>query len=363
MSYGQPLQPQDSIPQFTAFDLPVDLPLALTDGLFDATAASSEQLVRLGLPPRPDARRQPLLRQAWNRAFSRPVKVEPFAPAPDPIKFRTSVRRLNVLRVSQTRFEGSRNWSGAYITANRGRHLLQVWGLWQIPDGLTVPPPPLDGDPGKPYKVGTWIGLDGQRRYFDASLPQIGTVSVLNADGTRDAQAWVQWWAKDELKLKLKTLSLKVQPGQTVLCVLTALGPQEVAALIVNLSTIPITAQPVRITPPMARLPSGSGAAQPKIAGATAEWIVERPSDLDLPRFENFPDYGQTQFEFCGAVEGRHADLPSLLQGLPIGLQGARDIRMFQTLRDPARTRYISMPHKIDDSTLRVRYGGFQSGP
>ena len=126
MSYGQPLQPQDSIPQFTAFDLPVDLPLALTDGLFDATAASSEQLVRLGLPPRPDARRQPLLRQAWNRAFSRPVKVEPFAPAPDPIKFRTSVRRLNVLRVSQTRFEGSRNWSGAYITANRRRHLLQV---------------------------------------------------------------------------------------------------------------------------------------------------------------------------------------------------------------------------------------------
>ena len=354
-----PPRPQDPNQRFTAFGLPANL----ANGLFDATKAGPEELSRFGLPPWPDARRQPLLRQAWNRAFSQPVRIEPFAPAPAPIGFRTSVRRLNVLRVSQTRFEGSSNWSGAYITANRGRRLLQVWGLWRIPDGLTVPPPPFDGDLGKPYKVGTWIGLDGQRSYFDGSLPQVGTVSVLQPDGTRQAEAWVQWWAKDELSLQLQTLSLKVQPGQTVLCVLTVLGPQQVAALVVNLSTLPITAQPVSITPPLAKLPGGGGIAHPSVTGATAEWVVERPSDVDVDRFENFPDYGHTQFEFCGAVEGKHPDLPSLLQGLAMGLEGARDIRMFQTLHDPARTQYISMPHKIDDSTLRVRYGGFQSGP
>ncbi len=349
---------QDPVQRFTAFDVPN----TLADGLFDATRASPEELFALGLPPRPDARRLPLQRQAWNRAFSQPVKVEPFAPAPNPIKFRSLVRRLNVLSLSQTRFEGSSNWSGAYISSNRDRHLLQVWGLWQIPDGLKKPLPPFEGDPGKPFKVGTWIGLDGQRSYFDGSLPQVGTVSVLDTDGTRKAEAWVQWWAKDELGLDLQTLSLKVQPGQTVLCVLMVLDPQRVAAVVINLSTIPITVQPVGIIPPFAKLPGG-GAAQPKVSGATAEWVVERPSDINADRFENFPNYGHTQFEFCGAVEGTHPGLPSLLHGLPMGLQGARDIRMFQTLHDPARTQYISMPHKIDDSTLRVRYGGFRPGP
>jgi hypothetical protein len=32
---------------------------------------------------------------------------------------------------------------------------------------------------------------------------------------------------------------------------------------------------------------------------------------------------------------------------------------MFDLLQNPERTAFISMPKKLDDTTLRVRYGGF----
>jgi hypothetical protein len=32
---------------------------------------------------------------------------------------------------------------------------------------------------------------------------------------------------------------------------------------------------------------------------------------------------------------------------------------MFQTLTDPARTAFISMPRKLNDTAIRVKYGGF----
>jgi hypothetical protein len=340
--------------RFTAFPVPQET--------FDPSKATPEELVRFGLPPQPDAYAQPQLREAWDRAFGQPIQLLPFMLERDLqslVRFRLQPRRLQVQRTTRTRFEASSNWSGAYVTANDGRGFVQVWGMWTVPDGLKAPPPPFEGDPGMDYKVATWIGLDGQRRYFDASLPQIGTTSILQPDGARRAEAWVQWWARDELGLQLVVLPLAVEPGQTVLCVVTVLGPQEVACVAVNLSASPVTAQAVSIIPPLAPLPGG-GTARPSITGATAEWVVERPRDVNADRFENFPDYGQTRFDFCYAVAGESPDLGSVFDGTVTGLQGARDIRMFEMLTGPARTEYISMPKKMDNATLRVRYGGFR---
>lgn len=330
------------------------------EGPFDAAHAGPDTLRRYGVPPLPDPKLQPVPRRAWERVFGQPLHLLPFTfdhGLDRRTQFRLLPRRLEAAPAAQTRFEGSSNWSGAYVSANRGRRFVQVWGLWTVPDALKVPPPPMQGDPGKAYKVACWIGLDGQRRYFDASLPQIGTTAILHPDGTKGAEAWVQWWARDEAGLKILVLPLPVAPGQSVACVVTVIGPQQVGCIIVNLSTL--TAMALSFTPPFAHVPGG-GMAKPRVSGATAEWIVERPRDVDLARWENFPDYGQTRFELCLAVEGDRPDLASVLTGLPMGLQGARDIRMFDTLTGPARTQYISMPHKVDNGTLRVRYGGFR---
>jgi hypothetical protein len=219
-----------------------------------------------------------------------------------------------------------------------------------------LPPAAMQGPPDIPYVCANWIGLDGQRLYLDSSLPQMGTVSIRQPDGTTTAQSWMQWWARGVANSAPVPIGLAVNPGNQVFCVLTAWDPQTVIGVMVNLSTG--TGTVAKGTSPTVTLPDGS-MVQPDIAGSTAEWIMERPRVVDQTTIYNFPDYGETEFDFCVAVESDHVDIFSLFNGIPQQLQGARRIRMFQMLTDPARTTFISMPRKLNDTAIRVKYGGF----
>ena len=80
------------------------------------------------------------------------------------------------MSASSTKFETSTNWSGAYVTSNRFKKFVQIWGFWRVPEHLDLPPlGKTVTRPGLPYTCSNWIGLDGQRRYFNSSLPQMGT--------------------------------------------------------------------------------------------------------------------------------------------------------------------------------------------
>jgi hypothetical protein len=328
-------------------------------GVFDPSAVSPALLRKYGLPPRPDPDRQPFLRQTWDRGFGAPLTLHEFSFSRRLVEetaYRLHFRRADELPVAETRFETSSNWSGAYITANRDRQFLQIWGVWTIPGNLKLPPGPFQGPAGIDYVCSNWIGLDGQRLYFDSSLPQMGTVSTLQANGATVAEAWTQWWARGIANPAPLPLGLAVAPGDQVLSVLTAWDTQTVVFVMVNLSAM--TGMAVRGTAPTVTLPNGTKAT-PDIAGATAEWIVERPAVPGQKTVYNFPDYGQTEFDLCVAVEGDGVDIFSLFGGLPQQLQGARRIRMFDVLPNPAHTAFISMPRKLDETTVRVRYGGF----
>lgn len=329
------------------------------DGPFYPADATIDELLRYGLPPRPDAGTQPQLRRAWDRVFAQPLVLKPFTfdrGLFERVTYLIKPRIPNTAARLQSRTESSSNWSGAYITANRGRRFGQVWGTFNIPDNLKIPPPPLQGDPGKDHRAACWIGLDGQRRYFNSSLPQIGVTSILETGGGRRAEAWVQWYARGEQAVHQVTLPLAVSPGQTVACVLRVTAPQEVVCSITNLSSGAATMS-VTFTPPLAALPGG-GFAYPDVSGATAEWIVERSRAVNNPHLDNFPDYGQVRFDDCLAVEGDTPSSPPV-GGLTMTLKGARAIRMFDVLQGPARAQYISMPRKVEATTLRMRYGGF----
>jgi len=140
---------------------------------------------------------------------------------------------------------------------------------------------------------------------------------------------------------------------------MTAWDPQTVFFVMVNLSAQPLpTGKVIKSTSPKVKLPNGT-LVHPDIAGATAEWIMERPQVLDQPTRNNFPDYGETKFELCVAVEGDDVGIGSWFDGLPQELQGARRIRMLDVLQDPARTAFISMPRELDATSVRIRYGGF----
>jgi hypothetical protein len=332
---------------------------AVPDGLFDPSTASPALLRKFGLPPRPDPDTQPFLRQTWDRGFGAPLRLQEFRFNRDLVQettYRLHPRQSEYLPVAETRFETSSNWSGAYITANQDKQFLQIWGVWTVPGNLKLPPAPFQGPAGVDYLCSNWIGLDGQRLYFDSSLPQVGTVSTLRADGVTTAQAWTQWWARGITNAAPLPLGLAVTPGDQVLSVLTASDAQTVIFVMVNLSTMIGTA--VQGTSPPVTLPNGTNAT-PDIAGATAEWIVERPAIPGQPTRYNFPDYGHTEFDLCMAVEGDGVDIFSLFGGLPQELQGARRIRMFDVLFNPARAAFISMPTKLNDTAVRVSYGGF----
>jgi Peptidase A4 family len=329
------------------------------DGLFDPSTASPALLREYGLPPRPDPNSQPLLRQVWDRGFGAPLTLKEFqfdGGLVEATNYRLHFRQADELPFAETRFETSLNWSGAYIAANRDQQFLQIWGVWRVPENLRLPPASSQGPIGIDYMCSNWIGLDGQRLYFDSSLPQIGTSSTLPAGGgPTTAQAWTQWWARGNMNTLPVPLGLAVAPGNQVLSVLTAWDPQTVILVMVNLSTM--QAQAVEATAPMVQV--NGTMATPVIAGATAEWIFERPAIPGETELYNFPDYGRSQFEFCVAVEGESVDIFSLFGGLPQDLQGARLIRMFEVLPNPARTAFISMPRKLDNTSVRLRYGGF----
>ena len=346
----------DLVRRFTGFDAP--------DGMVDPTAASPALLRQYGLPQRPDAVRQPLLRQVWDRGFGKPMLLQPFEVDRERLErplFRP-VRPVREVRVALARtasqFESSDNWSGVYIAANRDKRFLQVWGSWVVPDQLKAPAAAANGASGFPYVCSNWIGLDGQRRYFNSSLPQVGTVCTLVADGDIEAHGWVQWWARDMQGNAPVPLGLTIEAGDEVLCVVTASDPKTVICVMVNLSADPPVGMAVKGTSPDVELMDGS-TGRPDIAGATAEWIVERPQVVDEPTPFNFPDYGETGFADCIAVEGDEVDSASWFNGVVQQLPGASRIRMFEVLDNPARTAFISMPTEVGVDSVRVRYGGF----
>jgi hypothetical protein len=327
---------------------------------FNPGEMSTEELLRLGLPPRPDATRHKLARELWDRAFSKEVTLVPFVF--DEVKLQSIGyellnRQVDAMPIEETRFETSSNWSGAYITANRGRHFMQVWGVWNVPEHVDMPPGNYQGPAYLPYVCSNWIGLDGQRLYLDSSLPQIGTASTLDPlGGPSIVAAWIQWWARGSPITVPMPIGLTVNPGDTVLAILTARNPQTVDCVMTNLTTGDV--MPANATAPPVPMPDGS-TIYPSIAGATAEWIVERPKVVHSDDRCNFPNYHASDFSYCFAIETETVNILALLGGIEQELRGERLIRMFDVLSDPQRTAFISMPSKTSDTSIHVEWGGF----
>jgi hypothetical protein len=102
---------------------------------------------------------------------------------------------------------------------------------------------------------------------------------------------------------------------------------------------------------------------RPKISGATAEWIMERPAILNHPnQLYHLADYDQMEFSGCYAAEA-NPELPNWPQvvGTGLKLNGERLIRMYDVFLDPNRTGFISMARKTSDTSAVVSFGGFRA--
>ncbi len=319
-------------------------------------------MAHFGLPPRPDPDTQSLLFRAFATVFSPPLEF--VDPVVERIAFVGQQTPQPVTPVgTPSPYELSANWSGAYIEANNRRQFVLIVGRWHVP-ALALPPP-ADRVPVAPetvYDCSTWIGLDGQRLYLDASLPQVGTEQSLpTAGGETTARAWFQWWARDETKLHRRFLDgVPVTPGDDVRCMLWVKHPRRVHAFLHNATTGNIAK--VHARAPEVMLADGT-LTRPRVAGATAEWIMERPAvppppgqpAPPHPPLFPFPQFETTVFHDCIAGLAPH---PGPAQSAA-DLTGQRLIRLVETRHTPERIATLSTPTRIDRTSLRTRYGGF----
>ena len=205
-------------------------------------------------------------------------------------------------------------------------------GNWTVP---RVSEPP--GGTQAEYHSSTWIGLDGQRTYKDSSLPQIGTRQrwVRGATPNEDIyDAWFQWWARGQHNPPVPLPSFPVQVDDEISAILTVLNPTTVRFNMKNV-TQGAMLQAFDVPAP------GSLT----VSGATAEWIMERPSPVPADGWDAHPLPAYTGFAFTSCLAQALAPGGSMPVG--VDLNTARLIRMYEIRANPASLRTLSVARLV----------------
>lgn len=308
------------------------------------------RLEEFWLPSRPDPEREPELHGHWREMFSWPLRfvLAGSQPAEQPV----TTALLATTRLpgppAAAGFETSSNWSGAYILPNRGDRFSRVVGRWAAPE---VKPGTGPNPADLPFRCSVWIGLDGKKAWT-RSMPQVGTVHAVARDGTpEEPRLWWQWWVRGGHSAPHDISGVPIRAGDEVLCSLTVVSPHEVRFHVKNRNTGTFAGFAVSEAVPL--------------RGATAEWVVEQPSDpgddpgaleggRELAPLFPLPDYGSVLFRQCAA---QAAAAPGL-EGRCRPLRTPRLIRLSQLLTRPTRKTLVSVPSRRNQEPggLRVAY-------
>lgn len=239
---------------------------------------SNEELVRHGLPPRPDPSKSSRAARLWLLSAHRFRSHIIPKLTPNPGRIHGPVRRNRILPGS-TGYT-SDNWSGKVYAS--GGPYGEAWATWTVP--LVQPPP---GAAAGTYVSAIWLGFGG----FNANSPllQAGTEQDVTLDAAgniaRNCYAWTEWFTDvaQEPEQIVPAQQFPANPGDSIALFLHWPGGTTGLATFMNLDTgvsasIPIT-QPNDGT---------------VMTGDSVEWIVERPSDLINGVWEPQPlaDYG-----------------------------------------------------------------------
>lgn len=311
---------------------------------FDPLTASQDELTGLGFPTRPNPEIQPAAFLAWRSMFARPIMFEAFR---FDIKALAKTKRRAVIGAVPSQ-QDSLNWSGAYITPRDGTTFSEIWGQFQV----ERPNLPQGSALNAKYRCSTWIGFDGQRRYLNSTLPQIGTAQNSDpaAGGTGQTVsmfAWWQWWMRDVPgSVPVQLTAPTIHAGDLIaLFMQVASDRKQVAFAISNLTTN----RAVQFTQ---RIPSKGDAPGFKIAGATAEWVTERSADPPDPTPLQLPDYGTVNFHDCGAT-AVHVNTGETVER---SLSAAKLIDMYALKRNPDRITKISIAKSLGRKEFITRF-------
>jgi hypothetical protein len=323
---------------------------------FDIRGAQPRDLIRRGLPPRPDPDTSPLLAEIWDRMLLERPPESFFIPRLDFARpsADNAEPRGGAPLIGGGRWGTSENWSGAVIAARNDMRFAVAAAIWtvpvpQLPPGASFKNLPANDD----WRASFWVGLDGHR-LASQSLPQIGTTIVIEGGKQPPvfrAYAWAQWWVRNRRFGEIEITNFDVAPGDTVIAWLTVISPVAVLFNIRNLSspTMPGGILWAAGSPDVAKDPPGGDRSMAPVEGSAACWIAERPLSMPPPLAKvpdvlyPLPDFGSMTFDICAAGMTDPDDPVSPL--IQRTLTAARYIRMVEVAADaPPRSRVISAP-------------------
>jgi hypothetical protein len=342
MSYEEGLSPKLDLDTLIKI-VTASITSALPPAGFDPLTASEDELLKLGFPKRPNPALWPAEYAFWQEMFAPPLEFEAFDFKILPLVTTQSRAFFGHLPRRQT----SLNWSGAYITPRDGTVFSSIWGKFQVP----TPNLPPGGGPGVKYRSSTWIGFDGQRRYYRSTLPQFGTaqnIDPIMGVPTRSFFAWWQWWVRDVAGQANPILLVAptIHAGDLIMCFMQVANDRAgVSFAITNLTTGRVV-QFFQSAPP-------AGWGQPfKVSGATAEWVMERSADAPNPTPLQLPDYGTVDFRDCGAMA------INMNTGATVerSLSAAKLIDMYVVKQNPERTAKISIAKPLDTTEFLTHF-------
>ncbi len=354
-------------------------------------ALEVDDFLRFGLPPRPA---DPVALQLWLEMIPQGLKIMP------PFEEGTlgdymlradmavgvtrlsadqgddDVTQARVGAIPRGRLGSSRNWSGAAIFANHGNRFNQVIASWTVP---AVNPGNGDG----PWVCSTWIGIDGLRRWMK-SMPQMGTTQVVGDTGERDGYgaplpqyfAWWQWWLRGRtIQAPVVFPAVTIAPGKKVYCCVTLLPPDQPDPgdrhNVQFFLRVDGVGMPVMVAPPPTNDPADDdGGRRVPATGASAEWILERPTALhdspnrNVKEGELFPlpDFGSAGADDFAASLAPDPD-PMVVASIAAGpitsavnFRTPLKLRMMEHRREPSRMAVVAKPVEADGAKVTIAY-------
>jgi hypothetical protein len=261
---------EEALKHITAYDAP-------PEG-FDPNVAEERLLRKHGIPRRPDAAQEPLLRAIWDAAFASNPK---FIKAEIAIDHVITNRKRPVLdkKVDAKSFSPS-GWAGDVVLVSTKNYnppepVNTVYGEWFIPNVTPIPNEPSGGQ-----TVGFWVGIDG---YTNGQVLQAGTAATVTGSSTAN-WVWTEWFPIPAIQVT----NFPIKPGDYITVLVCAPQPNHGFCSMLNKTTNQATS--IGITPPN----------NVTSIGASAEWIVEGISSI-------LPVFSTVVFQNCSAGTKDHS--------------------------------------------------------
>jgi hypothetical protein len=259
---------------------------------FDPNTATPAELLKNGLLfCRPTATDPPVLREAWQKVFSRKwLAKDRIIPVLEPQVGKRHVLKSPPKEIANKTYD-TYNWAGA---AGSGGPFVGVIGYWNVPT-VSEPSEPAGEDFG--WDSSSWCGIDGWGPVSPLSndVLQAGIQQSVDQFGSAHYVAWYEWFTPfgpPPLYVDQTNISnFPVNPGDEICVYCNYVSKTAGAIYMLNLANgkhFSMTLAPPR---------------HASFSGDTVEWIMECPGGGEL--VESLPKFTPVKFHTSSGCAAR----------------------------------------------------------